>query len=224
MSEAPPAFFEPLLASHGIRLTAAQRRLLADYAALLERWNRRINLVGTRDRATLWRRHVADCLMLETVPRPATPRTWLDVGAGAGLPAVPLAVLHPEDRVLAVETVAKKVTFLQEVARGLPLPNLVPLRGDVYALAGDPAFAPCDVLVARAFAALPALLALGLALLRPGGEVWAMKGRRWEAEAATVPPPVRAGYADGPQVTAYRLDAEEEGCILVYRRHPGASR
>jgi 16S rRNA (guanine527-N7)-methyltransferase len=211
-------WIDPALIAHGITLDAAQRERIARYAALLEHWNRRINLVGTHDPAALWQRHLLDCLMLETVPRDPALQTWVDAGSGGGLPAVLLAIVHPEYRITAVESVAKKATFLQEAARQLGLSNLTCERRDVWHLAETPGFRPFDALVARAFRPLGDLLALGRRLVRPGGAVWAMKGRRWEEEAAALPPELRAAFPSAPAVHAYRLEPGGEGVILVYRR------
>ena len=233
MSAQPFAAIAPELARHGISVEPATARRIERYADLLARWNRRINLVGARDAATLWQRHILDCLMLETVPRPPGPRTWLDVGSGGGLPGLLLALLHPADRVTAVETVAKKATFLQEAARQLALDNFACIHGDVWRLAEAPGFTPTDVLVARAFGSLADLLALGSTLLRPGGSVWAMKGRRWEAELAAVPQATRAHYEPTPDVHAYRLAppaapgaaaaGDGEGWVLVFHRRAAAT-
>ncbi|HKI98729.1 MAG TPA: 16S rRNA (guanine(527)-N(7))-methyltransferase RsmG [bacterium] len=208
----------PELEARGIELDALQRERLVRYAALLQHWNRRINLVGTQDSAELWQRHVLDCLMLASVPPNPALRRWLDVGSGAGLPGIVLAILRPDVDVTAAETVAKKATFLQEAARQLDLPNFHCLRQDVHRLAGRPDFVPFDALVARAFGPLGGLLALGVALLRPAGEVWAMKGRRWAAEAAQILPAVLAAYEPTPGVHPYCLEDQPEGFLLVYRR------
>lgn len=215
------------LATRGIALEAAQRERLGRYAELLLHWNQRINLVGAHDAPTLWRRHLLDCLLLEAVPRGPALRRWVDVGSGAGLPGVVLAIVHPEYHVTAVESVARKATFLREAARQLGLSNLDCVRQDVHRLAAQPGFAPFDALVARAFGPLSALLRLGQSLLRPGGEVWAMKGRRWEAEARQLPPALQAAYA-APAVHAYNVSSGPvpagqvggEGVVLVYRLAP----
>lgn len=214
----------PVLAAHGIRLDPTAQSRIERYVALLEHWNRRINLVGTRDPKTLWHRHVLDCLMLEGYPRDPALLRWLDAGSGAGLPAVLLAILHPHWQVTAAERVARKATFLQEVVRTLALDNLTVLRADVHRLGDALDFVPYDALVARAFAPLDELLVLGRKLLRPAGELWAMKGRSWKAEAARVPPAVLAAYEAPPRVHTYRLGDHGggDGFVLVYRRHKQA--
>lgn len=219
MSGAGFGAIAPALELHGVRLDDDARERIERYVALLEHWNRAINLVGARDAPALWQRHILDCLMLESVPRPEHLRRWLDVGSGAGLPGVLLAIVHPHWDVTAVESVARKATFLQEAARTLDLRNLAVLRADVDHLAAAPGFRRFDALVARAFGSLERLLALGGVLLRPGGELWAMKGRRWREEADRLPAALLTLYDADPRVHAYRLDAGGAGVVLVYRRH-----
>lgn len=218
MSADPFAAIEPVLARHGIAIAADARARIVRYAELLAHWNRRINLVGTRDTAVLWQRHLLDCLLLEAVPRPAALRRWVDIGAGAGLPAVLLAICHPGLHVTAVEAAAKKATFLGEAARTLELPNLAVRRADVRTLAAQPDFVPFDAAVARAFGPLAELLALGAALLRPDGELWAMKGRQWQREAAAVPSALLDAYGGPPAVHAFAPAPGSEATVLVYRR------
>jgi 16S rRNA (guanine527-N7)-methyltransferase len=220
VSPAGYALIAPELSARGIAPSAAQRERLERYAALLLHWNRRINLVGTHDPAELWQRHLLDCLMLQAVPRDPALQRWVDVGSGAGLPGIVWAIVHPELHVTAVESVARKATFLQEAARQLGLSNFACVRQDVHRLAATPGFATFDALLVRAFGPLGGVLRLGLELVRPGGELWAMKGRRWAAEAEQVPPEVRAGYRSAPAVHPYRLGEGAEAVILVYRRAP----
>lgn len=230
MTDDPLSPLDPALAAHGVTLSPSQRARLATYVALLEQWNARINLVGTTDRHTLLHRHLLDCLLLATIPGAARPRHWLDVGAGAGLPGLLLAVLFPAHRVTLVDTVAKKVTFQQVAVRTLGLDNAAPLRADAAQLApGDSPFGPFDALVARAFAGLAHLLALGADLLPAGGEVWAMKGRRLAEEQARVPAATLAAYEPEPRLHTYAWAPGEAstavgGTVAVYtRRGPTAS-
>jgi 16S rRNA (guanine527-N7)-methyltransferase len=203
----------------GIALTPAQRERILAFLALLEHWNRRINLTGDRERGVLLHRHVLDCLMLEALPRPAGRRHWLDVGSGAGLPGLLIAIMHPEDLVTAVESAAKKATFLQHATRTLGLANVRVVRGDVGRLEPPPpGEQPYDVLVARAFADLERLLGLSARLLPPGAELWAMKGVRWEAELNRVPGALRARFDPQPRRLAYDLaPGGAAGVILVFR-------
>ncbi len=208
------------LTAHGIFSDRRQRDRLNQFVELLESWNRKINLTGARNRANLMRRHILDCLMLETVKRPSSFNTWVDLGSGAGLPAFPIAIMHPEYSVTSVEKVGKKATFQQFAARSLGLENLIPHKGNIVPLAKrmhlNPEF---DVVVARAFANLPLLMELGAQLLRPGGQLWAMKGKRWREEFSQVSPQHLERFAPGPITHPYQLEKNAPpGLILVWTR------
>jgi 16S rRNA (guanine527-N7)-methyltransferase len=210
---------EPYLQEAGIALTEAHRSALETLVNLLERWNRRINLTAVRGAQAIAARHILDSLMLERLPWPDSVREFVDVGSGAGLPGLVVALRHPGVRVTSVETVAKKITFQTEAARQMGLANFRPLRRDVFHLARAPeGRAAFDVMTARAFADLKTLLPLAAALLRPGGELWAYKGERAPEEERAVEPEV-AGAFDPPRRTPYRFDAlGVGGVILAYRK------
>ena len=214
------------LREHGLTLDEAQLARVTQYAELLAHWNRRINLVGDGDLSSIYTRHMLDGLMLGTLPWPPRVRDVIDIGSGAGLPGILLAVLHPECRVVSVERVAKKISFQQVARERLGLDNFIPLRADVRDLAAGrlpqvPGVAlphAYDLAVARAFARMEQLLALAAALLVPGGTLWAMKGRRLEHEQAEIPPDLRATFAPEAPVLAY--DFPEFGLggrVVAYR-------
>jgi 16S rRNA (guanine527-N7)-methyltransferase len=205
------------LAALGLSLAPDQVDQVRAYAALLLHWNRRINLVGTQDAQELWQRHLLDCLMLQRLPWPPQTRQAVDLGAGAGLPGVLVAILHPSCRVLCVERTAKKVTFQQVVRQELGLDNLEPLRADVATMPVPPG--GFDLAMARALAELGQLLDWSRRLLRPGGVLWAMKGRRLAQEQAAIASGVAADFLPRPHTLRYRLpDAADEGVVAVYTR------
>lgn len=147
---------------------------LSAYLELLSRWNRAINLSGSREPEAL-AGHVLDCLAL--VPHlPGSGRRLVDVGSGAGLPGAVLAVVCPALEVTALEPVHKKHAFLATVRRELALPNLHPLAQRVEAHRGAAGFAPYDIAVSRATFALPDWLEIGSSLVHAGGLVLAMEG------------------------------------------------
>jgi len=236
MGEAGWELIAPVLAREGVVVTPEQRALLARYVALLLHWGRRINLTSARDERTVWTRHVLDALMLERPsmqaclpPSGATglppgasesPLRWVDVGAGGGLPSLVVAVMHPRIQVTAVETVAKKVTFLQQAGRELGLGNFHPLRIDANELAASETGAgKFDVVSARAFAELEVFLELAGRLARAGGTVWAMKGKRLAEEQERLSPRALAAFAAEPAVFPYAFaEWEMEGVVAVYTR------
>lgn len=209
---------EPVLEVNGIRLDARQRLCIDRYAELLLRWNRGINLVGDPER--LYSRHFLDCLMLFAAPWPAGARDVLDVGSGAGLPGIVVAVMRPEVRVVSLEITGKKVTFQQVAASALELGNFLPRRQDVHRLTGSAeGRGAYDIVIARAFAGLGELMELAALLLRPGGGLWAMKGRGLAEEQAALPEALRSQFEPSP--TEFRYDAPQlgtGGVTAIYRK------
>jgi 16S rRNA (guanine527-N7)-methyltransferase len=167
----------------GLELGEPTVRALDRYVGLLQKWNRRINLTGTRDERELIRQHLIDSLAV--VPHvPTQAATMLDVGSGAGLPGAVVAMACPALRVTALEPIHKKHAFLAAVQREVPIPNFVPLAmRDTEHRAGVD-FELYDVAVSRATFALGEWLSRALELVVPGGLVLAMEG----AEAQDLPP------------------------------------
>lgn len=156
----------------------AQAKLLA-YLELLAKWNRAYNLTAVRDPVEMVARHLLDALAVLPFVHGMT---LADLGSGAGLPGIPLAIARPDLAVTLIESNGKKARFLREAARALPLPNVVVREARVQEAAG-----PFDVVTARAFASLADMLAWGGHLLAAGGRWLAMKGRIDPDEIAAVP-------------------------------------
>jgi 16S rRNA (guanine527-N7)-methyltransferase len=147
------------------------------YAELLATLGVERGLIGPRETDRLWDRHLLSCAAVgELVPHGAT---VLDVGSGAGLPGIPLALARPDLRLRLVEPMQRRVEFLDEVLTELGLAATAE-RARVEELPT----ASADVVTARAVAPLDRLLALTLPILRPGGVLLALKGRRASEELA----------------------------------------
>ena len=156
----------------------AQEKLLA-YLDLLAKWNRTYNLTAVRDPEEMVSRHLLDSLA--TLPF-VQGKNLADLGSGAGLPGIPLAIARPGLAVTLVESNGKKARFLREAVRSLPLSNVTVAQTRVQDMAG--AF---DTITARAFASLPDMLAWGGHLLAPNGCWLALKGRADPAELGAIP-------------------------------------
>ncbi len=155
----------------GVALSTDALEKLALYARELHRWNQRINLTGARSEAEILAEHVADALAL--LPHlPAGPFRMVDVGSGAGLPGVPLAVLRPDAEVLLLEPNGKKFSFLQAMRRELPLPRTVARSERLEQLV--PESERFDVAVSRAVWAPAVWLEKGATVLSSGGRVLAV--------------------------------------------------
>ncbi|MQA04348.1 MAG: 16S rRNA (guanine(527)-N(7))-methyltransferase RsmG [Streptosporangiales bacterium] len=152
----------------GARLPVAER-----YAEFLATAGVERGLLGPREGARLWERHLVNsAVLVELLPGTGD---VIDVGSGAGLPGIPLAILRPELSVTLVEPMQRRTAFLEECVSLLELENVSVVRGRAEDLAGEIA---ADVVVARAVAPLDRLLRWTLPLVRPGGQVLAIKGAK----------------------------------------------
>lgn len=183
----------------------AQAKLLA-YLDLLAKWNRTYNLTAVRDPADMVSRHLLDSLaVLPSVHG----ENLADLGSGAGLPGIPLAIARADLAVTLVESSGKKARFLREAIRSLPLANVTVGQARVQDTTG--AF---DTITARAFASLPDMLAWGGHLLAPHGHWLALKGHADPAELGAIP--------DGFRVVAVHElrvpDTDGERCVIELAR------
>ena len=136
-------------------------------------------LIGPREVPRLWDRHVLNCAVLaELLPAGAS---LCDVGSGAGLPGIPVALARPDVSVTLLEPLLRRTTFLEEVVRELCLENVTVLRGRAEEMVGKLAV---DIVTARAVAPLDRLAGWGMPLLRPHGQMLALKGDSAEQELA----------------------------------------
>jgi len=138
----------------GLGITAAEAAKLAEFLRLLERWNRVHNLTAITDTEPMIRRHLAESLALRPFLRG---RRIADVGSGAGVPGIPLAIVEPTRQFTLIESRAKRASFLTHVRGALGLENVIVEHCRAEDLRG---MAPFDTVLARAVAALPALVGL----------------------------------------------------------------
>ncbi|MGP4845460.1 16S rRNA (guanine(527)-N(7))-methyltransferase RsmG [Marinobacter sp. 1Y8] len=165
----------------GFSLDAATRSQLLAFLALLQKWNRAYNLTAVRDPAEMVSRQLLDSLSV--LPHIQAGRI-LDVGAGGGLPGIPLAIVCPERQFTLLDGNSKKTRFLQQCVLELKLSNV----DVIHARAEDFAPAqPFDQITSRAFTALENLVNWCGDLLAPTGYFLAMKGQFPEEEVARLP-------------------------------------
>jgi 16S rRNA (guanine527-N7)-methyltransferase len=147
------------------------KQKLLDYLALVQKWNKVYNLTAVRDADKMLTHHLLDSLAV--VPHVATAQTILDVGSGAGLPGIPLALALPNSRVTLLDSNQKKATFLNQAVIELQLSNVEVVCERVEKYQSKQAF---NVVVSRAFSDLPAFVQQAGRLVSPGGILLAMKG------------------------------------------------
>ncbi len=215
----------------GLSLPAEQQEQLLAYMDLIGKWTKVYNLTAVRDANEMLTHHLLDSLAViaplrrELAKLPLAEAvtvgsgiggglkvenqfSLLDVGAGAGLPGIVIAITCPEVSVTCVDTVAKKAAFIQQVAATLKLPNLKGLHARVESLTQ-----PFDVVCSRAFASLVDFTTWSKSALATHGIWMAMKGKHPDQELAMLPESVKVFHVEQLQVPG--LDAER--CIIWMR-------
>ena len=207
---------ERALPALGLTLEPTQVGALMDYVTLIQKWTKVYNLTAVRDPAEMLTHHLLDSLavinplrkQLSALAATEARRRLLDVGSGAGLPGIVIAICCPEMSVDCVDTVAKKAAFIQQVAATLRLPNLRGVHARVENLTDK-----YDVVSSRAFASLVDFTNWsGQALAEQG--VWmGMKGKHPAEEMAALPSSVQVFHVE--QLVVPGLEAER--CIVWMR-------
>ena len=200
----------------GLDLEESTQDRLHAYLDLIAKWTRVYNLTAVRDAQEMLSHHLLDSLAviaplrreMANLQRAVDARSLLDVGSGAGLPGVVIAIVCPEVQVTCVDTVAKKAAFIQQVAVSLKLPNLKGLHARVESLTQ-----PFDVICSRAFASLLDFTQWSRSALAEDGIWLAMKGKHPEQELQVLPKDVKVFHVEPLNVPS--LGAER--CIVWMR-------
>jgi 16S rRNA (guanine527-N7)-methyltransferase len=167
-------------------------------------------LIGPREVPRLWDRHLLNSAAIASlVPQGAR---VVDVGSGAGLPGIPLALVRPDLAVALLEPLARRVTFLDEVVERLGLTNVTVVRGRAEEGPARRELGGADVVTARAVAPLEKLAGWCLPLLRPGGRLLALKGSTAAEELAAAGP-----LADAADAAVVEVGDPPATVVLVTR-------
>ncbi len=192
---------------------------LLDYQDLIGKWIKVYNLTAVRDPAEMLTHHLLDSLAAVTplqkqIKQMALEQDsrLLDVGSGAGLPGVVMAICCPSVAVTCVDTVAKKAAFIKQAALALKLTNLTGLHARVETMEQ-----PFDVICSRAFASLSDFTQWSVGALANNGVWMAMKGKHPEDEMAALPESVQVFHVE--QLVVPGLQAER--CIIWARKNQG---
>ena len=203
------------LRSLNLDLTEPQIGQILDYQVLIGKWTKVYNLTAVRDPAEMLTHHLLDSLAVIAPLQRYLAQAGLsqgsrllDVGSGAGLPGVVIAICCPTVAVTCVDTVSKKAAFIKQAALALKLPNLTGLHARVESIDR-----PFDVICSRAFASLVDFTQWSLSALAPSGVWMAMKGKHPVDELAVLPQEVSMFHVE--QLHVPGLDAER--CVLWMR-------
>jgi 16S rRNA (guanine527-N7)-methyltransferase len=200
-----------------LSLDESQIARLLGYLDLIQKWTKVYNLTAVRDPAEMLTHHLLDSLaviaplrrQLESMGLAGMPARLLDVGSGAGLPGVVIAICCPDIAVHCVDTVAKKAAFIQQVAVTLKLPNLRGIHARVESLTDG-----YDVVSSRAFASLVDFVTWSGAAVAEQGVWMGMKGKHPADEMTALPASVKVFHVE--QLDVPGLGAER--CIVWMRK------
>jgi len=190
----------------GVGVSARAQQRMLDYLALIEKWNKAYNLTAVREPAKMLTYHLLDSLSVLPYVRGAR---VLDVGTGAGLPGIPLALARPDWQITLLDASHKKATFLRQAAIELQLDNVDVVCERVEAWSPDGKF---NTVISRAFSDLAEFLKLTGRLCESSGIVIAMKGVYPHEELAQVPETFFLQDVVALQVPG--LDAERHAALL----------
>jgi len=186
------------LETAGLAVEEAEAAQLAEYLALMERWNTVYNLTSITDQNEMIQRHLVESLAFKPYLRGTR---IADVGSGAGLPGIPLAITTPELEITLIESRGKRARFLRHVQGVLNLPNVSVAHSRAENLTPVP---PFDTVLARAVATPPELLALTRHLLAREGILLVLTKANYRSEVAELGEDVRARRIEDPLAASLR--------------------
>lgn len=207
---APHIILSAGLSALKLTLSAEQQRLLLAYVALLEKWNRSFNLTSVEGAAAMVTQHLLDSLSVLPFIQG---ESVLDVGSGAGLPGLPLAVAQPERRFTLLDSNGKKTRFMQQAVLELKLANIAVVKSRIEEYRPERAF---DTVVSRAFSSLVEFVQASRAACGPRTRLLAMKGQHPQTELKEL---AQTGYgAEVVKLEVPGLGAERHLVMLEKQR------
>ncbi|PCJ35803.1 MAG: 16S rRNA (guanine(527)-N(7))-methyltransferase RsmG [Cellvibrionales bacterium] len=169
------------IATQGLQVDDQARAAMLQYLGLLQRWNKAYNLTSIKDPAQMLSYHLLDSL---SIGPHLQGQSFIDVGTGAGLPGIPLAVTHPDKTFSLLDSNGKKIRFLFQIKTALKLGNVKEMQGRVEEYKPEQRY---DGVISRAFASLTDMIEGSEHLLVAGGHFYAMKGRYPDKELSALP-------------------------------------
>jgi 16S rRNA (guanine527-N7)-methyltransferase len=202
-----------------LSLTPKQKDLLGIFIRELTAWNKHMNLTGLSSTRRIMDELVADSLM----PLPYLPDTGicLDVGSGAGFPAIPLKICKPGVKFFLMEPNSKKGSFLKQVIRLCELKQIEIIRDRIETLSEPSPFTGCDIITSRAMAPLPQLIKWCTPYLAPGGVMIAFLGNQFEEILAESEPLLKEKGLFVYDSKPYTLEGKDlKRNLLILKKQP----
>lgn len=177
---------------------------LRKFANNLAQQGEELGLIGPLERPRIWTRHILNCALMASKLKPGT---LGDIGSGAGLPGIVLAILRPDVQVVLVEPMERRVQWLKDQTNELGLKNVRVIRARAEEVIGQETF---DQVTARAVSALKKLIPMTVPLLKPGGSLVFMKGERVDVEIESAAGVIRKHKLINPHSEVLRAEGLTE--------------
>ncbi|HEO0657671.1 TPA: 16S rRNA (guanine(527)-N(7))-methyltransferase RsmG [Streptococcus agalactiae] len=212
----PQAFYQVLI-EHGITLTDKQKKQFETYFRLLVEWNEKINLTAITDKKEVYLKHFYDSIapILQGYID-NSPLSILDIGAGAGFPSIPMKILYPEIDITIIDSLNKRINFLNILANELELSGVHFFHGRAEDFGQDKVFrAKFDIVTARAVARMQVLAELTIPFLKVNGRLIALKAAAAEEELISAEKALKTLFSQVTVNKNYKLPNGDDRNITI---------
>lgn len=212
----PQAFYQVLI-EHGITLTDKQKKQFETYFRLLVEWNEKINLTAITDKEEVYLKHFYDSIapILQGYID-NSPLSILDIGAGAGFPSIPMKILYPEIDITIIDSLNKRINFLNILANELELSGVHFFHGRAEDFGQDKVFrSKFDIVTARAVARMQVLAELTIPFLKVNGRLIALKAAAAEEELISAEKALKTLFSQVTVNKNYKLPNGDDRNITI---------
>ncbi|HGD7044840.1 TPA: 16S rRNA (guanine(527)-N(7))-methyltransferase RsmG [Streptococcus agalactiae] len=212
----PQAFYQVLI-EHGITLTDKQKKQFETYFRLLVEWNEKINLTAITDKEEVYLKHFYDSIVpILQGYIDNSPLSILDIGAGAGFPSIPMKILYPEIDITIIDSLNKRINFLNILANKLELSGVHFFHGRAEDFGQDKVFrAKFDIVTARAVARMQVLAELTIPFLKVNGRLIALKAAAAEEELISAEKALKTLFSQVTVNKNYKLPNGDDRNITI---------
>lgn len=208
--------FRQALAQKNILLSDDQMAQFKTYYELLVDWNNRMNLTAITDKNEVYLKHFYDSITAAFYMDFSTSQSLIDIGAGAGFPSIPLKIVYPQLEVTIVDSLKKRITFLEALGEALKLSGTVFCheRAEIAGRNSD-LRDQYDLVISRAVARLPVLTELCMPFVKPGGQFIAMKGVKGEEELKEADRAIQALGGNVASTYSFSLPGDDGERVII---------
>lgn len=205
--------------TYNIELTDNQIESFEKYYNLLIEWNEKFNLTAITDEDEVIEKHFVDSVLpYEILPQNAK---IIDIGAGAGFPSIPLKIVRPDLNFLLIDSVNKKITFINEVISNLNMSGIIAIHSRIEDLAVNPAYRETfDICISRAVARLNTLAEYSLPFVKLGGKMIAYKSKQIDDEMFEARKAIKLLGGEIKEVSINNLENGDRNVLVIEKETP----